>query len=198
MRPCSFYFIYPRFSQSDFNHRLSSKLIMRFLRFQETGPPSYPWFHHLTQKHQAPAAAAAKVCVSNYGLTHQRTCAINLSNISRPELHPQWDHLYRICTRWDLSQSCIHCCSGCPRKSDHSLTGSAAPVTGFTVKAPLKLSRPSLGSLPSPTWPWERPMPKHRASLLLQRLLYTSEILRKNILDTNFCLKVAFAIWLPG
>lgn len=88
MRPCSFYFIYPLFSQSDFNHRLSSKLIIRFLRFQETGPPSYPWFHHLPQKHQAPVAAAAKVPVSNYGLTHQRTCAINLSNISRPGASP--------------------------------------------------------------------------------------------------------------
>lgn len=57
------------------------KLIIRFLKFQETRP-AFPNFHHLTHTPSPWGSNSKHIGVSNYGLTHPRTCTINLLNIA--------------------------------------------------------------------------------------------------------------------
>lgn len=151
MRQCSFYFTPPLFSQSDFNHQLSSKTYYSISKISGNRAIKLSLVPSPDSNIKPLQLLRQRLVSAITGwLTREHVLLTYQTSLTR-ELHPQWDHLYRICTRWDLSQSCIHCCSGYPKRSNHSLVGSAAPVTGFTVKAPLKLSRPSLDSLPSPT-----------------------------------------------
>lgn len=78
------------------------KLIIQFLRFQET-KTNFLLISIIWLIHHAPEAAAANTLVSAItGLTHQRTCTINLLNISPAGIH----RLGRtICTSFTQDQS---------------------------------------------------------------------------------------------